>query len=72
MLTSYRVSCPQATCDWSGSLLPQTDTQFFRPATPTCKTVVFQCPRCEAQWRARVQGDDVFPLPAEEKRVQPA
>jgi hypothetical protein len=29
--------------------------------------VVFYCPQCEGQWRARVAGDDVVPLPLEEK-----
>jgi hypothetical protein len=72
MLTSYRVSCPHAGCNWSGSLLPQTDTQFFRPAAPTCKIIVFQCPRCEGQWKARVEGDDAYSLPLEEKRPLPA
>jgi hypothetical protein len=48
-------------------LLPQTDTQVFRPAIPGVKTVVFQCPQCDGQWRARLVGDDVRSLPLEEK-----
>jgi hypothetical protein len=67
MLTSYTVSCPHPGCHWSGSLLPQTDTQVFLPARPTVPTIVFQCPHCEGQWRARVVGDDVVPVPIEEK-----
>ncbi len=67
MLTSYWVTCPNAECHWFGDLLPQTDTQFFRAAAPTCKTVLFQCPRCDHSWRARVVGDDVVPLSLEEK-----
>jgi hypothetical protein len=67
MLTSYWVSCPNVGCKWCGTLLPQTDTQLFRPASPTVKIIVFQCPRCEGQWRARIVGDDVVPLPPEQK-----
>ncbi len=67
MLTSYWVNCPQAGCNWSGTLLPQTDTQLFRPASPKVKVIVFQCPRCEAQWQARVVGDDVVALRHEDK-----
>jgi hypothetical protein len=67
MLTSYWVNCPHSGCSWSGTLLPQTDTQLFRPASPKVKVIVFQCPRCEGQWQARVVGDDVIPLPLGEK-----
>jgi hypothetical protein len=48
-------------------VLPLTDTQLFRPASPMVKTIVFQCPSCERQWRARIVGDDAVPLPADEK-----
>lgn len=65
MLTSYTVACPH--CHWAGSLLPSTDTKFFLTALPTTPMVVFHCPQCEGQWRARVAGDDVVPLPLEEK-----
>jgi hypothetical protein len=27
---------------------------------------VFHCPKCERDWRARVVGDDVTPLPLED------
>jgi hypothetical protein len=67
MLTSYRVSCPHAGCDWIGSLLPQTDTQAYLGAVVSAKVVVFQCPKCERQWRAKVVGDDVIRLPLESR-----
>jgi hypothetical protein len=67
MLTSYRVTCPHAGCGWIGSLLPQTDTQAFRGAVVAAKVVVFQCPKCDKQWRARVVGDDVVTLPLESR-----
>jgi hypothetical protein len=75
MLTSYWVNCPHAGCKWSGTLLPLSDTQLFRFAAPTVKTIVFQCPQCERQWRARIVGDDAVPLPptseAAEEKVAP-
>jgi hypothetical protein len=72
MLTSYFVTCPHAGCKWTGDLLPQTDTAVFRAAVPTAKIIVFQCPRCEGQWRGRVVGDDVIPLPLETKEAAPS
>jgi hypothetical protein len=72
MLTIYWVTCPHAGCKWSGTLLPLTDTQAFRPALPTTRTIMFQCPRCTGQWRGRVVGDDVIPLPLEQKAVTTA
>ena len=75
MLTSYWVRCPQPGCKWSGTLLPLTDVDQFRFAAPTVKTIAFQCPRCERQWRARIVGDDAVPLPltqeAAEEKVSP-
>jgi hypothetical protein len=32
---------------------------------PTKSEVVFHCPKCDGEWRARVKGDDVVPLPLE-------
>jgi hypothetical protein len=69
MLTSYRVKCPHLGCNWSGSLLPQGDTRLFTGAVPSTNLVVFQCPECQGQWRARVVGDDVKPLPLDEIAV---
>jgi hypothetical protein len=66
MLTSYWVTCPHFECRWSGSLLPSRDTEAWRPAAPALGTVTFRCPRCRHEWRARVVGDDVKPLPLEE------
>jgi hypothetical protein len=66
MLTSYLVKCPHAGCDWFGSLLPSRNTESWRASVPTTPIAVFQCPRCEREWRARVVGDDVRPLPLDE------
>jgi hypothetical protein len=65
MLTSYWVRCPHGACHWSGSLLPQ-KTDTWHGAQAVVEVVVFQCPHCQAEWRARVVGDDVVPL-AEER-----
>ncbi len=62
MLTDYMVTCPQAGCHWSGSLLPTGDRDAYRCAVPSIHTVMFRCPRCHAEWRARLVGDDVRPL----------
>jgi hypothetical protein len=66
MLTSYLVACPHRGCDWVGSLLPCRNTEAWNSLIPTTSVAVFQCPRCETVWRARIVGDDVKPLPAEE------
>ena len=59
MLTSYLVKCPHLDCNWFGSLLPLGDTEAWRGSTPTKSMVMFQCPRCQGEWQARVVGDDV-------------
>jgi hypothetical protein len=66
MLTSYLVRCPHVGCDWFGSLLPRNDPEAWRGSSPRLSEVVFQCPHCEGEWRARVVGDDVENLPLEE------
>jgi hypothetical protein len=66
MLTSYLVKCPHRGCDWFGSLLPNQDMDSWSGAIPTTPIAVFECPKCQRQWRARVRGDDVEPLPLDE------
>jgi hypothetical protein len=66
MLTSYLVSCPHEGCKWFGSLLPQSDTEAWHGATPIPGVVVFRCPECQWEWRARIVGDDVKSLPPEQ------
>lgn len=63
MLTSYLVTCPHFDCNWSGSLLPSRDTDSWKGSIPTTPVAVFVCPECNREWRARVVGDDVEPLP---------
>ncbi len=69
MLTSYSVTCPHSNCHWFGSLLPLTDIDAWHGAAPVRGMVVFQCPQCNGEWRARVVGDDVVPLPLAEPAV---
>jgi hypothetical protein len=69
MLTSYWVRCPQSECGWSGSLLPQTDVKAWHGENLPQNVVVFHCPGCDAEWPARVIGDDVVPLPMPEPSV---
>jgi hypothetical protein len=67
MLTSYLVKCPHIGCNWSGSLLPHDHLEAWSSMVPSVKTVAFQCPHCQGEWRARVVGDDVVPLTLEEE-----
>jgi hypothetical protein len=66
MLTSYLVACPHSGCGWFGSLLPCRDTEAWSPLLPTTSIAVFQCPKCQNEWRARIVGDDVKSLPVDE------
>ena len=66
MLTSYLVKCPHFGCNWFGSLLPSRDTDSWKGSIPTASVAVFHCPQCERDWRAKVKGDDVVPLPLDE------
>jgi hypothetical protein len=70
MLTSYLVACPHLGCGWFGSLLPYRDMEAWNPSAPTNKIAVFHCPKCGHQWRGRIVGDDIKPLPTEEKVPQ--
>ena len=65
MLTDYIVHCPHVGCGWHGPLFPRGNRDNFKPATPSCHEVVFECPRCHREWHAEVIGDDVHPLPSE-------
>ena len=67
MLTSYFVKCPQFDCNFLGSLLPSRDTDSWKSSVPTVNIATFDCPNCGRQWKARVRGDDVEPLPLEEE-----
>ena len=67
MLTSYLVHCPHFGCNWFGSLLPSQDTDSWKGSVPTASVALFECPECHHSWRARVQGDDVAPLPLDEE-----
>jgi hypothetical protein len=66
MLTSYLVHCPHAGCGWFGSLLPSQNTDSWRGSVPEVNVAVFECPNCQQEWRARIQGDDVIALPLDE------
>ena len=66
MLTSYMVRCPHFGCNWFGSLLPRGEAQLWRGASPSASVIVFQCPQCQYEWRARIVGEDVEALPLED------
>lgn len=66
MLTSYLVKCPHLGCNWFGSLLPSQDTDSWRGSLPTTSVAVFLCPKCSREWRARIVGEDVEPIPVDD------
>jgi len=66
MMTSYVVTCPQRECRWRGSLLPREGFNAWDGGKPNRRLVAFQCPECGSEWQARVVGDDVVPLRADE------
>jgi hypothetical protein len=67
MLTSYMVKCPRQECGWFGSALPRSNADSWHGAVPTVNETRFQCPRCRHEWRARVRGDEVEPLPVNQE-----
>ena len=66
MLTDYVVTCPHAGCHWSGRLLPARNRDAWRSAVPATNTIIFRCPRCQGEFKARRVGEDALPLPLEE------
>jgi hypothetical protein len=65
MLTSFMVKCPHYGCHWFGSLLPRTDLDSWRGQPRTGLILTFECPQCHEEWRARLVGEDIEPLPLE-------
>lgn len=65
MSTGYLVKCPHAHCNWFGELPAQPDPDAWREPVMTIPLVVFECPRCGKEWRARVIGNDIEALPVE-------
>jgi hypothetical protein len=67
MLTSYLVHCPYPECSWFGSLLPCRDTDSWKCSVPSAAIATFVCPQCHQEWKARIEGDDIVPLPLNEQ-----
>jgi hypothetical protein len=65
MLTGYLVKCPCVGCRWYGELSARPSPEAWREPASVRPTVVFECPRCQHEWRARVIGNGVQPLPPE-------
>ena len=64
MLSSYRVTCPDEKCGWSGSLVPSRTAGGAGAEAADEQRVWFQCPQCHRDWEARLRGDRIVPLPA--------
>lgn len=65
MLTGYLVKCPRVRCHWFGELPANPDPEAWREPDANVPIVIFECPRCHQEWRARVIGNDVEALPSE-------
>jgi hypothetical protein len=50
-------------------LLPSRNRDAWLTAIPRTNEIVFECPRCHREWRAKLVGDDVHPLPLNEVAV---
>jgi hypothetical protein len=65
MKTSYLVRCPHPDCHHFGSLLPCAKIDAWHGEISAMPAVMFRCPKCKREWRARMVGEDVRPLPLE-------
>jgi hypothetical protein len=59
MLSSYRVHCPNGTCQWIGNLIPSRVPGGSDSEATTKQTGWFHCPRCQHDWQVRIVHDDV-------------
>jgi hypothetical protein len=66
MLNAHLVKCRQFGCHWSGLLSPNCAADSTGEFVHTGTIVVFQCPCCQQEWRARVLGGRVKPLPMDD------
>jgi hypothetical protein len=62
MSNTHLVKCRQFGCHWSGLLSPNGVAGFTDACAHTGAVVVFRCPCCQQEWRARVIGGKVKPL----------
>ncbi len=73
MLSSYRVACPDATCGWTGSLVPSLLRGGPDAEIASKHQAWFRCPRCQGDWEVRITDDRVTVLPVEQApSFQPA
>jgi hypothetical protein len=66
MSNRHFVKCRGFGCHWSGLLSPDCTADFTDGWAETGAIVVFQCPSCKQNWRARVVGGKVKPLPMDD------
>ena len=67
MSSIYLVKCPHVGCDWFGILPCSAENECGGESAANVSLVVFQCPGCRQEWRARVIGDDVESLPLDDR-----
>ena len=64
MLSSYRVACPHAGCDWTGSLVPSVVQGGEGRESAPMQRAWLGCPRCQGDWEVRIEDDKVTVVPA--------
>ena len=66
MLSSYRVACPHAGCDWTGSLVPSVVQGGEGSEIAPMQRAWLGCPRCQGDWEVQIKDDKVMVVPATE------
>ena len=66
MLSSYRVECPHAGCNWSGSLVPSVVQGGERREIASRQRAWFRCPSCQSDWEVWIKDDKATVVPATE------
>ena len=64
MLSSYSVTCPNAECGWSGSVIPSRLQDGAEAEITSGGRAWFKCPSCSRDWEVRIVNDRVTVLPA--------
>ena len=67
MLSSFRVACPHAGCDWTGSLVPSVLRDGADAEIASGHWAWLQCPQCRRNWEVRIKDEKATVLPVMEE-----
>jgi hypothetical protein len=70
MSSEYDVKCPHVNCGWSGHLLPISDVESWAVVEPDGAILVFECPVCLNEWRARIRDGEVEALDLDDASLE--